>query len=156
MDERTEREFLRHTVATVAYRAGNALRGVTPTFADFRPGPGARSPVEILAHMGDLFEWATSMAIGKPQPKIAIPQSWSTECARFFAALKAFDDVLASDRPIAFETARLFQGPVADALTHTGQIAQIRRLHGEPIEDESYIQADIRAGKVGAEQTPPN
>jgi hypothetical protein len=156
MDDHTEREFLRHTVATVAYRAGNALRGASPTFADFRPGPGARSPVEILAHMGDLFEWATSMAIGKPQPRTATPQSWNAECTRFFAALKAFDDVLASDRPIAFESTRFFQGPVADALTHTGQIAQIRRLHGEPVEGESYIQADIRVGKVGAEQTPPD
>ncbi len=153
--DRTEREFLRHTVATLAYRAGKVVRGASPTLADTRLGPGMRSAVEILSHMGDLFDWATSMATGKPQWQNATPQGWDAECARFFAALKTFDDVLASDRPLAYDTTRLFQGPVADALTHTGQIAQLRRLHGEPIKGESYNQADIKAGRVGSDQTPP-
>ena len=155
--DRTEREFLRHTVATLAYRAGKVVRSASPTLADFRLGPGTRSALEILAHMGDLFDWATSMAIGKPQwGKTATPRSWDAECARFFAALKTFDDVLASDRPLAYETTRFFQGPVADALTHVGQIALLRRLHGEPIKGESFIQADIKAGRVGSDQTPPD
>jgi hypothetical protein len=155
-DDRTEREFLRHTVATLAYRAGKVVRGASPTLADYRLGPGTRSAVEILAHMGDLFDWATSMATGKPHWKSATPQTWDTECARFFSALKAFDDALAADQPLAYETTRFFQGPVADALTHTGQIALLRRLHGEPIKGESFIQADIKAGRVGSDQTPPD
>jgi len=151
-----DREFLRHTLATLAYRAGKTLRGVSPAFAEVRITPGAKSPVEILAHMGDLFDWALSMAVGTPAWKTATPQSWDAECARFFVALQAFDDVLASDRPLSYETTRLFQGPVADALTHTGQIAFIRRLAGEPVKGESYNRAEIQIGHVGSEQAPPD
>lgn len=152
----TDREFLRHTVATLAYRAGKALHGAPPSFASFRPGSSSKSAVEILAHMGDLFDWALSMAQGKQRWNNATPLPWDEECARFFQTLKAFDDHLASEEPVQHDLGRLFQGPVADALTHSGQIAQLRRLHGFPIKGENYNRADIVAGRVGADQTPPN
>ena len=150
----TDREFLRHTVATVAYRAAKTMRCAPESFATFRPGATTKTPVEIVAHMGDLFDWALSMAKGEPRWNGATPQAWGEECARFFAALKAFDDKLASEEPIQYEITRLFQGPVADALTHTGQLAMLRRLHGAPMKGESYNRADIAAGRVGSEQTP--
>ena len=149
----TDREFLRHAVATVAYRAAKATRGGAESFAGFRPGPASRTPLEILAHMGDLFEWALSMAKGAPGWNDTVPQSWDGERARFFAAVQAFDDALASQADIHYEVARLFQGPVADALTHTGQLAMLRRLHGTPMNAESYVKADIVTGRVGSEQT---
>ena len=129
----TDREFLRHTVATLAYRAAKTMRGAPATFAGFQAGPSARTPVEIVAHMGDLLDWAMAMAKGEPRWNSATPQAWEKECARFFTALKAFDDALASDGPLGYELARLFQGPIADALTHTGQLAMLRRLHGSPM-----------------------
>jgi len=55
--------LLRHTLATLAYRASKALRGAPPEFADFA-GAG-RTPVQILAHMGDLFDWALGLADGR-------------------------------------------------------------------------------------------
>jgi hypothetical protein len=143
-------------VATLAYRAAKVLRDAPPALAAFRPGPTSRSAVEILAHMGDLFDWALSMGIGQPKWTNSPPLAWEAECRRFFAAVKAFDDLLASDRPLSYETTRLFQGPVADALTHTGQIALLRRLLDAPVKGESYNRADIRAGRVEAEQTPPD
>ncbi len=149
-----DREFLRHSVATLAYRAAKALRGAPASFAGYRPGPTSKSAVQILAHMGDLFDWALSMASGAPRWNNATPQPWDAECARFFAAVRRFDDLLASERPIAYETTRLFQGPVADALTHTGQLAMMRRLHGAPMKGESYNRADIVPGRVGPEQAP--
>ena len=151
-----DREFLRHTVATLAYRAAKTLRGAPESFASFQPGPTSRTPVELLAHMGDLFDWALSMTTGAPKWNTATPQPWEQECARFFAALKAFDDALASDRPLSYELTRMFQGPVADALTHTGQLAMMRRLHNAPMKGESYNRADIQIGRVGADQTPAN
>ncbi|MGQ0721138.1 MAG: DinB family protein [Candidatus Eiseniibacteriota bacterium] len=151
-----DRDFLRHAVATLAYRAAKALRDAPPGFADFRPGPSSRSAAETLAHLGDLFDWAVSMASGAPRWRTSTPLPWNEECARFFAALKAFDDALASDRPLRYATTRLFQGPVADALTHTGQLTMMRRLHGSPVRGESYNQADIAAGRVGAKQVPPD
>lgn len=149
-----DRESLRHAVATLAYRAAKTLRGAPPSFADFAPAPGANTPVRLVAHMGDLFDWALRMARGGKEWTTATPQSWDAECARFFAALRAFDDFLASDEPLGYAAARLFQGPVADALTHTGQLAMLRRLHGSPMKGESYNRADVAIGRVGPEQTP--
>ena len=150
----TDREFLRHTVATLAYRAAKTMRGAPTTFATFQPGPATKTPVEIVAHMGDLLDWAMAMAKGEPRWNNSTPLPWESECARFFAALRTFDDALASDAPLRYELTRLFQGPVADALTHAGQLAMLRRLHGAPMKGESYNRADIAVGRVGAEQTP--
>jgi hypothetical protein len=150
----TDREFLRHTVATLAYRAAKTMRGAPATFATFRPGATSKTAVELVAHMGDLLDWALTMANGDGRWNTAVPQAWDQECARFFAALQAFDAALAADRPLGYEQTRLFQGPIADALTHTGQLAMMRRLHGAPMKGESYNRADVAVGRVGSEQTP--
>lgn len=149
-----DRASLRHAVATLAYRAAKTVRGAPASFATFRAGPTTRTPVEIVAHMGDLFDWALRMLRGQPQWTTATPQFWDAECARFFASLQAFDDHLASSEPIEYDLDKVFQGPVADALTHTGQLAMLRRLHGAPMKGESYNRADIAAGRIGLEQVP--
>ena len=146
------RAFLRHTVATLAYRAGKALRDAPPEFATFVVKPGSRTPAEILAHMGDLFDWALSMAEGQQRWKNSPCQPWDADCDRFFRALEAFDDYLASDAPLGTTTERLFQGPIADALTHTGQLTMLRRIAGAPIRGENYAKADIATGRVGRAQ----
>ncbi len=155
-DPTTDREFLRHAVATLAYRAAKTMRGAAESFAAFRAGPTSRTPVEIVAHMGDLLDWALSMANGEGRWNNAVPQPWGEECERFFAALKKFDERLASPEPLRYKLTRLFQGPIADALTHTGQLAMLRRLHGAPMKGESYNRADVIAGRLGFEQTPPD
>ncbi len=149
-----DRHSLRHAVATLAYRAAKTMRGAPDGFADFKPGPTSNSPVEVVAHMGDLFDWALRMVQGEPRWTTAKPQPWTAECTRFFRALEAFDQYLASDAPIQYEVTRVFQGPVADALTHTGQLAMLRRLYGAPMKGESYNRADIVVGRVGPDQTP--
>jgi len=149
------REFLRHTVATVAYRAGKAMRGAPESFASFRSGETTRAPAKILAHMGDLFDWGLSMARGQTAWHDSGPLSWTAEERRFFAALKAFDDYLASGEALHASPQKLFQGPVADALNHVGQLAMLRRLAGAPIRGENYSVAEIATGRCGAEQTAP-
>jgi len=150
-----KREFLRHTLATLAYRGRKALVGVAPDFGASKPHPGCRSPLEILAHIGDLFDWALSLCRGRHVWHNSAPQSWDDEVRRFFSALQAFDDFLASDNPLGFPAERLFQGPVADALTHIGQIAMCRRLAGAPpVRGENYFLAEIRAGQVDVQQAP--
>jgi hypothetical protein len=146
-------DMLRHTVATLAYRAGKVLRAAPPEFANFRPAPGSRTAGEILAHMGDLFDWANSIADGRQQWQNSPPAAWDEGVARFFTALEGFDRRLAAGCKEPAE--KLFQGPVADALTHTGQIAMLRRLAGCPIRAENYHCADIAAARVGAEQAAP-
>jgi hypothetical protein len=153
MDDK--RALLRHTVATVAYRGGKAVRGAPASFAKFAAGDPPKTPEQILAHVGDLFDWALSIAEGAQKWNNSTPLPWDGEVARFFAAVKRLDDYLASDAPIDTTPERLFQGAIADALTHVGQLAMLRRIAGCPIKGENYYQADIVAGRVGAEQTAP-
>ena len=146
-------ELLRHTLATLAYRAGKALRGAPPEFAGFAGAD--KTPADILAHMGDLFDWALTLANGNQKWHNSTPLPWDQEVARFFAALQAFDDRLASDEPLHETPEKLFQGPIADALTHTGQIAMLRRLANCKMSGENYHQAEIAVGRVGLAQAAP-
>jgi hypothetical protein len=155
MNPDTQRELLRHTLATLAYRASKCLRGVPEEMATFRASETARTPSEILAHMGDLFDWAVSMAVGKQAWHNSAPLPWEQEVERFFSTLGRFEDVLASDAPIHTSPEGLFQGPVADALMHLGQIAILRRIAGSPIRGENYFRAQIVSGRVGADQPAP-
>jgi hypothetical protein len=149
------RQLLRHALATVAYRAGKALRGAPDEFADFHASETTRTPVQILAHMGDLFDWALSMAKGKQAWRDSPQRPWAAEAERFFASLKAFDDYLGSDLALQAPMEKLFQGPVADSLTHVGQLMMLRRLAGAPPRGENYFVADIVTGRVGSEQSTP-
>lgn len=147
-------ELLRHTLATLAYRASKCLRDAPEGFASFEAGPRVRTPVQIVAHMGDLFEWAISLAQGKQRWQSSTPLPWSEEVDRFFRTLKAFDDFLEYDAP-ACPPEKLFQGPIADAIAHTGQIAMLRRLAGWPIKGENYYRANIQTGATTAAQPSP-
>ena len=149
------RPFLRHGVATVAYRAAKALRGAPESFAEFQSGESTRAPSKILAHMGDLFDWALSMARGQTAWRDSEPLPWNQEVQRFFATLQAFDDFLASEEPLHAPAKTIFQGAVADALTHVGQIAMLRRLSGSPIHGENYSMAEIVPGRCGLDQSAP-
>jgi hypothetical protein len=153
MDDK--RAFLRHTVATVAYRGGKAIRGAPASFASYGAGESARTPLQVVAHVGDLFDWALSQARGAEAWTDSAPLEWDREVERLFAALQRFDDFLASDAALAAPPERLFQGAIADALSHVGQLAMLRRLAGAKIKAENYSRADIVAGRVGAEQTSP-
>ena len=150
-----KRNLLRHTVATLAYRGGKAVRDADDSFASFKASETTRTPAQILAHIGDLFDWALSIAKGNETWKNSAPLEWSQEIERFHATLKSFDDYLASDAELSASCERLFQGPVADALTHVGQLAMLRRLAGEPMKGENYSRAKIEAGRLGADQEKP-
>jgi hypothetical protein len=144
--------MLRHTVATLAYRGGKAVRDAPSGFEEFRAGPGTRTPGQILAHVGDLLDWGLNLARGRKVWSDSAPLPWTEEVGRFFAGLAAFDEYLASDAPLQSPAEALFQGPIADALTHVGQIALLRRLAGTPVRGENYHKAEIVSGRVGPEQ----
>jgi len=153
MDEK--REMLRHAVATVAYRGGKAVRDAPAAFAAYSPDGSPRTAVKILAHIGDLLDWALHLADGQFVWHNSTPLPWNDEVARFFTALEALDRRLASGEPLGFPAEQIFQGPIADALTHVGQIALLRRMFGKPVRGENYFKAEIVAGRVGPEQSAP-
>lgn len=149
----TSRKLLRHTVATLAYRGGKAVSNAPAGFDQFRASDKTRTPGQILAHIGDLLDWALSLARGAQKWRDSAPLPWDEEIARFFAALQVLDSYLESDSQLGTTAEGLFQGPVADALTHVGQIAMLRRMAGAPIKGENYYKAEIVAGRVGPDQS---
>jgi hypothetical protein len=153
MDDK--RVILRHAVATVAYRGGKTVRDAPASFASFSPDGSPRTPAKILAHIGDLFDWALTQAKGAEAWHESSPLDWNEEVQRFYAVLERFDAYLASDSPLAVTPEKLFQGALADALTHVGQLAILRRLAGAKIKGENYARAEIVAGRVGPEQAAP-
>jgi|SRR5437016_1923305 len=147
-----QREFFRHTLATLAYRGGKTLHNVPSGFADFDGGHGLRTPSQIVCHLGDLLDWALSIAQGQQTWQDSKSLPWDDEVKRFFAALTKLDDFLSSAAPVHVPLDKLFQGPIADALTHVGQIAFLRRMAGSPLKGENYFRAEIAIGRVGPDQ----
>ncbi len=153
--ENVDREFLRHIIATIAYRGAKSLRNAPIDFSDFRIGETTKTPLEILSHIGDLFDWALSQVKGEEMWRDSKALDWTQENQRFFEVIESFDAYIASGNPIHVPVKKLFQGPIADSLTHIGQIAMLRRLADSPIRGENYFKADIEAGRVGDEQSEP-
>lgn len=152
------REFLRHTLATLAYRGTKAIRDVPEGVPHLRVGEESRTPIQILAHVNDLLDWGLALCRGEHiwrDTASSMPSSWSAEAARFHAATEALDEYLASDEPLKFPAERIFQGAIADALTHVGQINYLRRLGGAPVRGENYFKAEIATGRVGPDQPLP-
>ena len=152
--EHSRCEFLRHALAALAYRGGKVLRDAPEGFASFRAAPTTRTPGEILAHLCDLLDWTLHLCAGRHVWQDSPPRGWKEDTSRFFEALRRVDERLDSGLPLECSVERLFQGPVADALTHVGQIAMLRRIFGAPIRGENYFKADICMGQVGPEQPP--
>ena len=148
------RAVLRQLAATLAYRAAKVLRDVPPSFATFRIAENARKPVEIVAHMGDLMRWATWLARGEHIWKAEGSDDWEREVDRFFVILAELDALLAADE-FKGSVEKLIQGPLADALTHVGQLGMMRGAAGISVRPESYARADIVMGRVGREQSAP-
>jgi hypothetical protein len=146
------RDMLRHIVATLAYRGGKTLRGAPDTFAPFQASSSTRTPLEIVRHIADLLTWALSLAEGKESWPKEREESWDEAVARFYARLAGLDEFLASEAPLACPAEKLFQGPLADALTHVGQLAMLRRMAGAAIRGENYFRAHIEAGRIGTDQ----
>lgn len=150
-----KRELLRHTVATLAYRAAKAIRDAPPAVATFRAGSTTRTPLQLVSHLGDLIEWAITLAEGNQKWRVATPTTWDEESTRFFGALTRLDDYLASDHALGCKPERLLQGPLADSLTHVGQLMMLRRLASAPVRSENFAIAEIVAGRVTTEQAAP-
>lgn len=151
----TARQMLRHCLATIAYRGGKAVRNAPTDFDCFRVAQDARTPAKLLVHICDLMDWALTMSKGEAAWHDSEPTSWERDVERFHASIKKLDEYLASDLPLHSPADKLFQGPIADALTHVGQLTMLRRLAGAPIRSENYHKADIQTGRVGADQAAP-
>jgi hypothetical protein len=150
------RRLLQHFLGALAYRTQKALREAPPGFADFRAAPTARTPYELLWHMTGLIGYARTMFHGGifQPPRLA---TLDAEVARFHKNLAALSADFADPKLEARITDKQFlQGPLADAMTHAGQLAMLRRLHGAPVPSENFIFATVDAANLTPRQALPN
>jgi hypothetical protein len=150
-----KRALLRHFLAALAYRTAKAVHGAPESFGDFRAGERTRTPREIMRHMTSVLGYARTRFTGgtyRPEPLPTL----AAERERFHEMLASLSDHLASAVPLEGDTAeRLLQGPFADAMTHAGQLAMLRRLAGSPVPPENFFAADVRAERLGPDQPEP-
>lgn len=150
-----EPDLFRHALATLAYRAAKVLRDPPETLIHLRLADGARSALEIVGHLGDLMEWSARAAHGEWNWIPSSQGDWNADVQRFFTGLAALDAHVASGAPLSVPATQILQGPIADSLTHVGQLLMLRRLAGDPVKGESYSKADITIGRVGIDQPEP-
>lgn len=149
------RALLQHFLAAIAYRTQKALRGAPPKFGRFRAGPNVRTPYEIMWHMTGVIGYARTFFHGGTftPPGLA---NMDDEIVRFHETLAALRDDFANPALTATITDEQFlQGPLADAMTHAGQLAMLRRLADSPVASENFIHADVSADNVSAAQPEP-
>jgi hypothetical protein len=148
-------EMLRHFLAALAYRTQKALRGAPEGFADFHAGKLTRSPKELLLHMTSVLGYARTFFRGgsyRPDPT----PSLSDEVHRFHSMLVDLSAHLAAGDELTGTTPKkLLQGPFSDAMTHAGQLAMLRRLHGDPVPPENFIVANIEVDNLSPDQAEP-
>lgn len=142
-------------LAVIAYRGGKVLRDAPEGFGITRVREDTRSAVEILAHINDVLQWGLTAVQGNQEWQEQPQGEWPDLVDRFFDVLMRFDDALSSTDELPCSAERLIAGPLADSLTHIGQLSTLRKLAGSPVLGENYFVADIEVGKVGRDQPAP-
>lgn len=149
------RRLLQHFLGALAYRTQKALRDAPDSFADFRVAPTARTPFELLWHMTGVIGYARTMLHGGDfePPRLG---SMAAEIDRFHDTLAALSrDFADASLQARISDEQFLQGPLADAMTHAGQLAMLRRIHGVPVPSENFIFANVSAGNVSSAQSLP-
>jgi hypothetical protein len=151
------RHMLRHFLAALAYRTQKALRGAPGSFPDFDPGHRARTPHELILHMDSVLGYAATFFEGEPETyRPTRVDDFAAQVRGFHDQMEKLSVLLAAGRPFRGITAeRMLQGPFADAMTHAGQLAMLRRLAGSPVASENFIYAEVDPENLGPEQAEP-
>jgi hypothetical protein len=148
MAEDAKRDLMRHFLATLAYRCRKVVLGAPKDFGDFDAGHGVRKPTEILSHMSGVLIHAQSFLAPLENTRMPLG-TWEEEVGRFFRILSELDKSVESGMRWNGRTEeQILQGPLADAMTHIGQLAMLRRMASSPIPKESFDEAAIRPGDV--------
>ena len=152
MDE--TRQVLQHELAALAYRTQKALRGAPDEFATFRAHSGVRTPIELVRHMANVIGYACTFFTGGEYRPAPLP-SLGEEIDHFHGNLIRLRDHVDRDPFDAISPHQLLQGPMADAMTHIGQLAMLRRMFGSPVPPENFVFADVDAHNLTPDQAAP-
>ncbi len=147
-------EIYRHYLAALAYRFQSAVRDAPEDFGDFQAGNGVRTPKEIVRHMIQLIRFVRHSLKPPIEVESTEPKTFDEAIEGFHGALLLLDKLFA-DSEKQFDgdnLLKLLQGPLADAITHIGQLATLRRIAGAPIPGENFVAVRVEIGNVGADQ----
>lgn len=147
--------MLRHFLAALAYRTQKALRGASAGFEGFQAGSRVKTPHQLILHMTSVLGYARTFFIGGTFPRLS-PGEWKKDINQFHEMLEDLGKYLDSETPLRDTTEeRMLQGPFADAMTHAGQLAMLRRLAGSPVPPENFIMAAVRPENLTPDQPEP-
>jgi hypothetical protein len=146
--------IVRHFLASLAYHATKAIRDAPTRYPELDIGHGIRTPRQILHHITGVLSYAHSFY--EHYDTTYFPdKSWKEEVAHFYETLRKLDKSMAENSTNKVTIQRLLQGPLSDAMAHTGQLLMLRRFAGSPVPAENFLMADIRVGIVGPNQADP-
>jgi hypothetical protein len=142
--------LLRHFLGALAYRTQKALRDAPADFGRFRAARAVRTPSELVRHMTSVLGYARACYVGGRYRPDDLP-SLEDEVRRFHGMLQELAQHIDAETELrdGMTPERLLQGPLADAMTHAGQLAMLRRLAGSPVPPEDFSVADIQGTRLG-------
>jgi len=140
-----DNDSLRAYLGAIAFRFSYLAKNLESEFAEFDAGHGVRKPIEIIRHMSELINFCMSQY--KTVESRDLEQlDWRGEKERFLALVKEFDRAIVNGTSFnndLMQAEKMWQGPLADIMTHIGQLVMLRRLWGSPVEKISYWQAPV-------------
>lgn len=150
----TDRELIRHFIASIAYHATKAIANAPEKYPELELGYGVRTPRQILHHMTGVLTYSHSF-YEKYETTHFSDKDWIGEVKHFYEILEKLDRSVEEGNPVGVSLEQILQGPLSDAMAHTGQLLMIRRIAGSPVSAENFIYADIQKGIVGPNQPKP-
>lgn len=134
----TATNVLARMIDGLGFRYHWATEGLREEDLAFRPVDSSMSIQEVMLHVYDLA-YGTHRKFGGEAEKDRRPEQVRERTLALYAGLRQqledMDDVVLAERIANDETWSIWfwiNGPIADALTHVGQITSWRRMAGNP------------------------
>jgi hypothetical protein len=145
------RSAARTLLASLAFRMRHAWRDAPTTFPAYRAAPGVRTPAEITEHVTGLLRFAGTALGGAVRGDAAPEAADGSPLVPFEAACRRLDALLRDGAPsdAELDPDAMLRGPLADALTHAGQLTLLRRLAGAPVAKVAYWRVPMPAPDEG-------
>jgi hypothetical protein len=131
-----------------------ATEGLTKKDLVFKPNKEARSVEQTIDHILGLSQITLNAVLKKANQTLKVEMSFSEKRRKTLENLKKASDILRNSKDVSqykmifstneFPFWNVINGPVADALWHTGQVVSFRRSSGNPFSKE----VNVLTGKV--------
>ena len=136
------KEIILHLIKTIQFRLDYAVSQADEQYPALSLGHGVRTPMEILHHIQGLMYYAIKIC-GGGVSQMPEPTDWFTEMENFKVSIGRLEDHIRNHDIDTAAYMRITQGPLADALTHIGQLATLSRVNGQPLPKLNYSKVDM-------------